>query len=345
MKKSFVTIGVLALLAAMVGVFGYINQEKLIDRFVQSQSNDSAFDYELLEDSLVLKLITVGTASPIPGPRVQSCNVIIANGRLFIFDVGANSEKKMERMKIPIDKIEAVFISHWHSDHFIDLPQLINRSWLLGRRHSLKVYGPEPVDSIVYHTNEMLKTEQHYKVMRHGEQLADTKIALATAESISFHEDSSTIVYDDYGIRITAFLVDHSPVEVSLGYRVDYLNKSIVLSGDTRKSNMLIKMSKDVDLLVHDALDVDLMTRAAKLQESKGNIRRATMIKNLIDYHASTVDAAESANEAQAKKLLLTHLCPSPENPISRRYFRSGLDKIYNGPILLAEDGDLFIIK
>ena len=88
----------------------------------------------------------------------------------------------------------------------------------------------------------------------------------------------------------------------------------------------------------------DFIGRAAKLQEEQGNIRNATILKDIVDYHSSSEDAAEVAAAAGVKKLILSHLAPSPENPISRRFYTQGLEDIYSGPILLAEDGDLYTI-
>ena len=73
--------------------------------------------------------------------------------------------------------------------------------------------------------------------------------------------------------------------------------------------------------------------------------RNAKILKDILDYHTSPVQAAEIASRANVKKLILTHLGPAPENPISRTFYTSGMDEIFDGSILLAEDGDLFMIE
>ena len=148
-RSTLIIFIILVLLAAFVGIFGFINQEKLIDRFIERQAKNS-LRTDLLDNKDDFKLITVGTSAPIPSERAQSCNVIIANGKLFIFDLGEESLGMMEELRLPFPASTDVFISHWHSDHFIDLPGYINRSWQMGRAEQLIVHGPQGVHPVSY---------------------------------------------------------------------------------------------------------------------------------------------------------------------------------------------------
>ena len=87
----------------------------------------------ILQDKESIRVYTVGTASPFPGERMQTGTAVIVNGHFFMFDVGDGIVQKAESIGLPLDRLDGIFITHWHSDHMIDLPGLISRSWLLGR--------------------------------------------------------------------------------------------------------------------------------------------------------------------------------------------------------------------
>ena len=339
MKKVLYVFLVVGVLGLFLLIFAYINQDKLIDRFIEDQVQNASINGKYLEDKEGIRLITVGTSSPLPSNRVQTCNAVFVNGKFFVFDVGDGASNKLDRLDLPIAKLDGIFISHWHSDHFIDLPNLINRSWLYGRQKSLYVYGPDPIDSILQGIKMMLHAEQEFRVEHHGADIMKPGIANAIPISISTEDNSRKIVYQEDGITISTFTVDHDPVSPSLGYRVDYNGLSVVISGDTKKSSNVIEHAKGADILVHEAMQTEFIKRAAILQERSGNTRNQKILNDVVDFHTTPVEAAEVASEAGVKKLILNHLAPVPENPISRRFFLKGMDEVFKGEIILAQDG------
>lgn len=328
-----------------MAIFAYINQDKLINRFIERQSRSISFRDDLLDDTAGITLITVGTGSPLPSERVQACNAVFVNGKYFVFDIGEGASKKMENMRLPIDKIEAVFISHWHSDHYIDLPNLINRSWQLGREHNLDLYGPWPIDSIYEGMRQFLAPENLFRSTHHGHEVMNPDHALVTPHQVQPDLTNFETIYDKDGVIIKAFSVDHRPVSPALGYRIEYNDRSLVISGDTKRSDNLIKHAMGADILVHEAMQMEFVQRAADLQEAKGNARNQQIAEAMKSYHSSPADAAETAQKAGVKKLVLSHLTPAPENPISRRFYTKGLDDIFSGPVFLAEDGEVYFIN
>ena len=345
MKKIYYIILVLLVLLAFVASFVFINQDKLADRFIRNQSENVAYRYDLLEKDDILRVVTVGTGSPLPSERVNSCNAVLVNGLFLVFDIGPGSSRAMEDYQLPLDKVEAVFISHWHTDHYLDLPELINRSWLLNRKNELNVYGPPPLDTMMLSINQLLAPDNKFRELHHGAELMDPSYALAKSNQIELDENGYRKVFEKDGVVVEAFSVDHSPVDIALGYKVSYKDKVLVLSGDTRKSPQVIKYAKGADILIHNALDDGMLSRAAKIQTDLNNTRNAKILQDVTDYHASPIDAAEVAAESGVERLILSHLGPSPENPISRSFYQAGMDDIYKGQIILAEDGDVFIIE
>lgn len=345
MKKTLYILIVLSLIAVFVLIFAYINQDKLIDRFIESQASNAELSFEPMADLDAITLVTVGTSAPLPSDRIQTCNAVFVNGKFFIFDVGEGAVEKLEDLKLPLADVSAVFISHWHSDHFIDLPGLINRSWQLGRNTDLHIYGPKGVHRVVNAIDSLLYDENRYRVDHHGSNIMDVKYASGVPHDIYAQENGMTVIYDEGGVTVSVFNLNHDPVEPNYGYRIDYKEKSLVYAGDCSYDERLVAYAQGADILVHEAMQKDFINRASKLQAEMGNTRNAQILVDIVDYHSTPEDAARIAEAAGVKKLILSHLAPVPENPISRRFYKNGLDEIYTGPILLAEDGDIYSIK
>ena len=144
-KILYPILGIIAVLILTVFVAIRFFPEKLIPIVLNQQIKRLAAQNEkndrILNDKESIRIYTVGTASPMPGERVQTGTAVIVNGHFFLFDVGDGVVMKAENMGLPLNRLDGIFMTHWHSDHLMDLPSLISRSWLLGRTtdlHSLR---------------------------------------------------------------------------------------------------------------------------------------------------------------------------------------------------------------
>ena len=190
-----------------------------------------------------------------------------------------------------------------------------------------------------------LGIENKFRVDHHGSEHFNIDMALPQSHKILLDQNGYREIYNEDGVTVEAFAVNHEPIVPALGYRIKYQDKILVISGDTKKSANLLKYAKDADILLHEALAFDLLERAINIQEQRGNHRNSTILEDILEYHTSPAQAAEVAANAGVKKLILSHLGPAPENPLSRRFYIAGADEIFQGPILLAEDGDLYTIE
>tara|TARA_R110002072_G_scaffold28821_3_gene92108 strand:+ start:547 stop:1176 length:630 start_codon:yes stop_codon:yes gene_type:complete len=141
------------------------------------------------------------------------------------------------------------------------------------------------------------------------------------------------------GRIIAAVPVSHAPVEPAVGYRLDYTGRSVTISGGTVRSEALIALARDTDLLVHKALNGDMVGTIQDGLIKADNPRLAHIMADIPDYHTSPVEAASSATEAGAKALVLTHIVPVLPSRATRPAFLKGTDKAYDGPLILGEDG------
>jgi len=277
MKKIFYSIlGIVATLLLVGFIAVIFFPEKLIPlmfdqqfKVIQARAKNSE---TLLADKENITIFTVGTASPLPGDRVQTGTAIFVNGHFFMFDVGDGVVRRAENMGLPLARLDGIFITHWHSDHMMDLPSLISRSWLLGRTNDLHLYGPDGTDTLNQAIDQFLHIENQHRVAHHGMEMMDISKARAIPHEFKNVQGGKAIIYQQDGIIITAFDVDHEPIEPAVGYVIEYKGKKVVLSGDTKKDNLVLVMSKDADVLIHEVM---LMSLLAKMET---NLKKQGML-------------------------------------------------------------------
>lgn len=309
----------------------------------------------LLEDKS-LKIILCGTGSPMPdSSRANACVAVIAGGHMVLIDAGPGAWAKLAQMRLPGGAIEAVFLTHLHSDHFGGLGEVNLQSWVNGRKQALEVYGPmgpealsdaAGTQAVVTGLQEAYRADTQFRVVHH-----DADHMPPAGEKMIAHElatpalGEAELVYDRDGLKISAILVDHEPVEPAFGYRIEYGGRVAVISGDTKKFENVAALSKDADLLVHEALNRDMVSLLATQVEASGNARLAKMARDTLTYHTSPVEAAELANEAHVKLLVLTHLVPPLPNAITRHMFMRGVAAARGaGDTVLGDDGLMIVL-
>jgi ribonuclease Z len=349
MKKVIVGVAVILLALALTAfaLVTFFPQSLLpfvLKRQLNQQNTLNDQNQALLEDTENIYVITVGTASPIPGPRAQTGTAVIVNGHFFMFDAGDGVVRKAEELGLPFESLNGIFITHWHSDHMMDLPSLISRSWLMGRNHDLHFYGPSGTNDMSRTIDQFLRIENGYRLAHHGEEIMDTSKAKAIPHEFVCNESGVVIVYEKDGIRIKAFEVNHEPIEPAVGYALEYKGKKVVISGDTKKNDLVAEMAEGADLLLHEVILSSLFQQLATELRNTGNQRNAKIITDIQDYHTDPGSVAELAARSNVKKLVLHHFAPSPDLRIIRNLYAREM-KAYDGPIYFANDGDRFIVR
>lgn len=294
-----------------------------------------------------LHIALCGTGSPLPSPnRAGPCNVVIAGKQIFVVDIGEGGGRNINMMGIPTGKIEGVLLTHFHSDHIDGMGPLVMNRWVSGTNTSpLPVYGATGVEAIVAGFNAAYAIDNGYRAGHHGAAIAPPGGAGGAAIPFTLPEagkGNTVVVLEKDGLKITAFRVDHGPVEPAVGYRFDYKGRSIVVSGDTKKSASLIAASKGADLLVHEALQPKLVAMITVGLENKGGKNLAQITRDILNYHTSPEEAAEAAKEAGVKQLVLSHIVPSIPSKFFYPAFLGDAAKLYGGPIVVGEDGMIF---
>jgi len=153
---------------------------------------------------------------------------------------------------------------------------------------------------------------------------------------------TSAPVFSHDGLDVRVFRVEHAPVDVAYGYRIDWRGRSVVISGDTRKSQSVIDNARGADLLLHEALAASMTGRAVERATALGIARTAKLAGDVADYHATPVQAAEVAQAAGVGRLVYTHIFPPLPNALARRLYLAGTAAAFDGPQVLGEDGMRF---
>jgi ribonuclease Z len=284
-----------------------------------------------------------GSGGPMPdASRAGPCTVVQAGDRLYIVDAGEGSARNVALMGFQIGKVDAILLTHFHSDHIADLGEFMLQRWAGGSNAKpVDVIGPNGVETVVEGFNQAYSLDDGYRVAHHGPAIVPPSGAGGTARpfSLSAEEDASVVVVDDGGLKITAFKVNHAPVSPAVGYRFDYKGRSLVISGDTVPTPSLKKQSEGVDVLVHDAMQVSMIKIVHDLAGYSPSPSLAKIMADIPSYHTTPEEAAKIASEAGVKQLVLYHISPPIPNPLLNNMFLGDAGKYYNGPITIGEDG------
>jgi ribonuclease Z len=273
-----------------------------------------------------IEVVLLGTGYPRPYPdSAGPSTAVVINGRYFIVDAGRAVVLRLSALQQPMPPITAVFLTHLHSDHTSGLPDLFNTSWVMGRKQPLQLYGPRGTQELVDGLLKFFAQDIHIR-----RDLVE-RLEPRGAE-IDVHIIGEGTAYKDDNVTITAFAVDHRPVEPAFGYKFEAGGKIVVISGDTAPSDNLVKFARGADILVHEVYMPGYFAKLGGAEMSRGDSAEVT--QRLSRYHTDAEQVGKVAAAAGVKKLILTHLIP-PEDGEKMRELAS---HNFSGDILVGKD-------
>jgi ribonuclease Z len=291
-----------------------------------------------------LHVAVCGAGSPLPDEkRSAPCTVVIAGKRMFVFDAGGSAARGIGRMQFNQGRIEAVFLTHFHSDHIDGLGELMTLRWVsTANDQPLPVYGPKGVETVVAGFNDAYAQDQSYRTAHHGEKIAPPSGAGAVARPFATAAGGGrAVMVSEPDLEIVAFDVDHGPIHPAVGYRIRYKDRTVVLSGDTSKSPAVQREAQGVDLLVHEALSPAMVSMLGKMAHEAGRDNISQIMVDIQNYHTSPEQAAETARDAKVGYLLLNHIVPPLPLKMLEGPFLGKARDIFGGDLRVATDGDL----
>ena len=238
----------------------------------------------------------LGTGTPQPNPdRSGPAIAIIVNDTPYLVDLGPGVVRRAAAARqkgiaaLSPEKLTRVFVTHLHSDHTVGYPDLILTSWVAGRKESLEVYGPPGLAEMTKHILEAYRQDIEMRI--HGLEAEDPH-----GIQVNAHEIQPGLVYKDSNVSVRAFLVKHGSWEHAFGYRFDTADRSIVISGDTAKTEAIVENCGGCDVLIHEVYSAKrLRERPLKWQTYHST------------FHTSGVELAELASRAKPGLLILCH--------------------------------------
>lgn len=318
-------------------------QDRIITRVIGT-AMDIRYDRLLGDDRL--SVVLCGTSSPFPSPdRAQPCTMVIAAGKILVFDTGPGSWRNLALWRLPMARIAAVFLTHYHSDHIAELGEHNFQTWAAGRTAPLQVFGAPGVEEIVRGFSRAFAHDALHRTDHHGPAVMDPEIGKMIARPIvglagaPDKPETMVEVWRDGDLVVRAFTVDHGPIHPAIGYRIDYRDRSVVVSGDTIPTPHLIAAARDVDVLVQEAQSNDMVEQISQMAAARGVSRIAALTHDIQNYHTTVLDAGRLANDAHVGMLVLTHLTPPPSNFLQKKLFLRGLDSVRPDGWVLGYDG------
>ena len=341
-NKRFIILSVIALIA--VGI--YVNQALIMRQLLPTAAT------RLMQSDVIgdlgegMHVALCGAGGPMPSDnRSGPCVAVIANSKMFIIDVGVGGSSNLARMGLNRGAIEGVFLTHFHSDHIGGLGELAMNRWVAGSHTSpLTVHGPSGVSEVVAGFNQAYAQDSVHRYDHHGNSVANLSGSGLVASSHQVPElGQKTMVYDKSGLTVEMFAVDHQPISPAVGYLFTFKGRTVLISGDTTKSANIELFSKQVDLLVHEALSNELLSVMSQSAERAGNSRLSKIFHDVLDYHTSPTEVAEIARDADVGHLLYYHIVPPLDIPGLEGIWLDGVDDIFT-KYTLGVDGTLFTL-
>ncbi len=274
------------------------------------------------------RLILLGTAGG-PTPKRSASGpsqVILVDGVAYVVDCGDGVARQFRLAGVPWTALRHIFVTHHHSDHNADYGNLVLLAWASGLSTRVDTWGPPPIERMTQLFFEMSKPDIDVRIADEGRP--------PLAPLIRPHERTSAgIVMRDDKVTVTCALVPHPEVAPAFAYRFDTPDRSIVISGDTAKSDALIELARGADVLVHEVMWVPAIERLAG---ADANAR--TLKKHIINSHTSVEDAGRVAEAAGVKTLVLSHFVPADDLTLTADMWSAAAQAHFKGRVVVGKD-------
>ncbi|WEK46307.1 MAG: MBL fold metallo-hydrolase [Candidatus Andeanibacterium colombiense] len=288
-------------------------------------------------DAPVIKLTLLGTGAPRPSDRRSGPATLVEAGPFrFLIDAGSGTREQMFRAGgwELITGIDKIFLTHLHYDHMVDVPDISATGWMYGRREPLTVYGPRGTEEMIGDFNAAFKWDRDMRELV-GIPMEGSRMAA--------HDVGPGVVFDQDGLKITAFPVQHMPIDVAtgeemkfadgsnfygmtLGYRIDYKGHSVLFSGDTRSTekSAILTYGQGIDVLIHEVQ-----------VPSKGNAQEAKLANMSLSVHSTPEQAGKIFAGTKPGLAVYNHIIPPDTDG---KELAEETRPFYKGPLVTGED-------
>lgn len=274
------------------------------------------------------RLILLGTAGgPTPKPnRAAPANAVVVGDRIYLVDAGNGASRQIVLAGLRPDQLAAVFVTHHHSDHNIDLGAVLLLAWANNLSHRVEFHGPPPLRQILHDTLAANRVDVVTRMADEGR--ADPARLMRAIE-----HDRGGLVYADDRVRVTAAQVSHPPFRHAFAYRFDCPDRSIVFSGDTAPSQALVDLARGADLLVHEVMYLPAMESLIASEPNAPRLR-----EHLLASHTTCEAVGRIATAAGVGTLVLSHFVPGGYPFIRDEEWLAAVRPNFAGKIVIGRD-------
>jgi ribonuclease Z len=269
---------------------------------------------------MTIEVVLLGTGNPLPDrDRAGAATLVRAGGRTLLVDAGRAVCMRMAAAGVLPFMLDAVLLTHLHSDHICDLNDVITTHWVMCPvPKPLRVFGPPRTREVMDGITAMLRPDIEYRLAHHDDLTWEPQPEVV--------EVTPGVVLDEDGVRVVSARTDHRPVEPTLGYRIECEGTTVVLAGDTVPCAGLDELCAGADVYVQTVLRDDLV-RMVPMQR----------FVDTIDYHSTVVQAAQTAARCGVRTLVLTHQIPTPGAGTADEWVGIAREH-FDGDIVFGED-------
>jgi ribonuclease Z len=271
-----------------------------------------------------LQITLLGTGNPRPNMERFGPSILVeGGGTRVLIDAGRGNAQRLFDLggRAGLVNVDAVFLTHLHSDHVVGLPDLWLTSWVFGRTAALQVIGPPGTAEMSGHLEKAFEWDVQTRGKDEGFPADGAKLAARNVQP--------GVVFEKNGLKVTAFAVDHGGVITpAYGYRVDYGGRSAAFSGDTRYFEPLAEHAKGVDVLVHEVISPEVEERRAQVVGPRARER-------VISHHAAPDQVGTIFSRVKPRLAVYSHIVPSPT---TAEDLIGPTRKTYTGPLAVGYD-------
>jgi ribonuclease Z len=274
------------------------------------------------------KVTLLGTGTPIPSPdRFGPSTLIEAGDQKLLIDAGRGAAIRLYQLGVPLGRIDALLLTHYHSDHTSGIPDVWLTGWLQShfgtRQKPFRVIGPVGARTLMENLERAYALDIEIRIA--DEKLKPNGITVDVEEYVN-----DGIVYDQNGVKVVAFEVDHGDViKPAYGYRIEYGGRAVVISGDTRFHPNVIRYGKDADLLIHE------------VATARPELMKEAFIQRIIAHHTTPREAGLVFAQARPRLAVYTHvvlLASEQIAAVTLGELVAETRETYDGPLEIGED-------
>ncbi len=284
--------------------------------------------FKVVKPGSDFKVTLLGTGSPAPTmKRFGPATLVQVNGQNLLFDAGRGVTQRLYQAGLPMGQINALFLTHLHSDHVSGIPDLWLTGWLRAlyarRDVPFRVYGPAGTQNLMDGLQKAYAWDIETRIADQG-----LKREAVSVELTEF--DKEGVIYEKDGVKVSSIEVNHGEkVKPAFGYRIDFDGRSVVISGDTKFNENLIKHAAGADLLIH------------QVAAMRPELLKIPVFKVIMAHHTSPEEAGIVFARAKPKLAVYYHFVIYGNPKIPPYNEQDVIDltrKNYAGPLLIGQD-------